>query len=753
MKTNCYVQAKLRRPASLAIMVSGLLLIAILAALVLTGGASPLNAQPAAQPNLGPAAQSVQQRAILGYIYAVERFGSGLTVVTVQDQNGEQLQLEVRDEITIVAIPGQGRSLAQDLQPGSTVAALALQRIGATNINTASDEELQLLPQMGPARTQAIVRYRSATGAFGSVSDLLNVPGITQGILDSIRPLVVVNDWLLAQQIMSKPAQAVLHFHVTGVVVRLSPSEISVLDADGNLITMVLTLGGASGISPGEPVTVAVRYDAKLDTYTAVDIDRVEGALQRLTDALAFAEAAGHTQNAVNLRLRLVDAVGRVSAALKQAVDRTPGVRQPVQSSIGDMQNILRNFGLYGPVVTVTGIVDLVDPVGGYLGITDETGLAIDLIVAEETVIRDGNVDVALNAELFGRRIMVTYDPSPDSLRAHRVELVRDTGLPSHIIEQLAASATEGEAEGTVVQTNLGATPGFIFVQLDDGTRLPLNVVPGAGYVTGLASFHGSRVAVRFDPYTFDLQYIQRSRPMSGETSISGVVIDLDLKESKEIDIAGPGGTVLTVTWVTNAELQKDSLPINPSDISVGDVVRPTSRYLASDVTFLAIRKLDLIAPVASITGPVLGVDTEAGRVTILPDNGQIVTVLVNPNGVVRDGEPDTLDSLRPGERLALGSLYNPLTSVAERIVIRPGKVARLSGTIVDRNPNDFILTVTPDGANYQLVLLVPNKPNIVNLDGDPTASFHDLQVNNRADSLIYRYDDNVVVELMVSSR
>ena len=73
---------------------------------------------------------------------------------------------------------------------------------------------------------------------------------------------------------MSKPAQAVLHFHVTGVVVRLSPSEISVLDADGNLITMVLTLGGASGISPGEPVTVAVRYDAKLDTYTAVDIDR-----------------------------------------------------------------------------------------------------------------------------------------------------------------------------------------------------------------------------------------------------------------------------------------------------------------------------------------------------------------------------------------------------------------------------------------------------------------------------------------------
>jgi hypothetical protein len=205
---------------------------------------------------------------------------------------------------------------------------------------------------------------------------------------------------------------------------------------------------------------------------------------------------------------------------------------------------------------------------------------------------------------------------------------------------------------------------------------------------------------------------------------------------------------------VTNSVVERDSFPINPSDISIGDVVRPTSRYLASDVTFLSVRQLDLISPIASITGPVLGVDANAGRVTVLPDNGQIVTVTVDAaTEVMRDGQDDTLDSVRPGERLASGSLYNPLTSRASRIVIEPAKVSRVSGTITELDRNDFIITVTPDGADYELVLLVPNKPRVVSLDGDTTASFLDLRINNRVENLIYRHDDDVVVELMVSSR
>ena len=76
-----------------------------------------------------------------------------------------------------------------------------------------------------------------------------------------------------------------------------------------------------------------------------------------------------------------------------------------------------------------------------------------------------------------------------------------------------------------------------------------------------------------------------------------------------------------------------------------------------------------------------------------------------------------------------------------------------MAGTITDLDFQDFIITVTPDGANYSLTLLVPNKPRIVTLGGDSTASFHNLRIDDRVENLVYRHDDEVVVELIATSR
>lgn len=57
------------------------------------------------------------------------------------------------------------------------------------NINTASAAELVRLPQIGPARAQAIITERQ-TRPFRSVDDLIRVPGIGPGILQQLRPLV-----------------------------------------------------------------------------------------------------------------------------------------------------------------------------------------------------------------------------------------------------------------------------------------------------------------------------------------------------------------------------------------------------------------------------------------------------------------------------------------------------------------------------------------------------------------------------------
>ncbi len=61
------------------------------------------------------------------------------------------------------------------------------------NINTATVEELQTLPKIGPKTAEAIVKYREEH-PFESVDDLLNVKGIGEKKLEQIKPYVTVGE-------------------------------------------------------------------------------------------------------------------------------------------------------------------------------------------------------------------------------------------------------------------------------------------------------------------------------------------------------------------------------------------------------------------------------------------------------------------------------------------------------------------------------------------------------------------------------
>jgi competence protein ComEA len=65
---------------------------------------------------------------------------------------------------------------------------------GLININTATVDELDELPGIGEVRAQAIVDYRNQNGPFASVDDLLAVDGISEGVLEDLRPLVTVGE-------------------------------------------------------------------------------------------------------------------------------------------------------------------------------------------------------------------------------------------------------------------------------------------------------------------------------------------------------------------------------------------------------------------------------------------------------------------------------------------------------------------------------------------------------------------------------
>ena len=72
---------------------------------------------------------------------------------------------------------------------------------GVVNLNTASPEELQLLPGVGEVRAVAIVAKRKERGGFKQVDDLLEVKGIGEAMLERMRPYVTLSGETTARKL------------------------------------------------------------------------------------------------------------------------------------------------------------------------------------------------------------------------------------------------------------------------------------------------------------------------------------------------------------------------------------------------------------------------------------------------------------------------------------------------------------------------------------------------------------------------
>lgn len=63
---------------------------------------------------------------------------------------------------------------------------------GMIDLNTATREQLDTLPRVGPAMAERIIEWREQNGRFTSVDDLQSVPGIGDKMLAALRDLVRV---------------------------------------------------------------------------------------------------------------------------------------------------------------------------------------------------------------------------------------------------------------------------------------------------------------------------------------------------------------------------------------------------------------------------------------------------------------------------------------------------------------------------------------------------------------------------------
>jgi competence protein ComEA len=71
--------------------------------------------------------------------------------------------------------------------------ALAAKQVeGIVNLNTASAEELQLLPGVGPAKVRSILAYRSLH-PFRTVDELVRIKGIGRKMVRRLRPHLTIS--------------------------------------------------------------------------------------------------------------------------------------------------------------------------------------------------------------------------------------------------------------------------------------------------------------------------------------------------------------------------------------------------------------------------------------------------------------------------------------------------------------------------------------------------------------------------------
>jgi competence protein ComEA len=86
-----------------------------------------------------------------------------------------------------VVVPGPGATGAGAASPpaaGSSPSA-------PLDLNTATAEQLDSLPGIGPVTAQKIIDYRQQHGVFHSVAELEGVPGIGDGRLAQLKGLVI----------------------------------------------------------------------------------------------------------------------------------------------------------------------------------------------------------------------------------------------------------------------------------------------------------------------------------------------------------------------------------------------------------------------------------------------------------------------------------------------------------------------------------------------------------------------------------
>ncbi|GAA4171770.1 helix-hairpin-helix domain-containing protein [Gryllotalpicola koreensis] len=183
--------------------------VAVIAGLVSGGGGAQPIAELTPSPGVGvtpaspvPTAMASVVVHVLGQVKrpgvyelpdgarVIDAIGAAGGFAAGADQGGLNLAQVLTDgEQVAVPKPGQ-MPVASD--PAGSAGGTTPAPGAKVDLNSATPEQLETLPRVGPAMAQRIIDWRTQNGRFASVDDLKNVSGIGDKTFEQLKDLVVV---------------------------------------------------------------------------------------------------------------------------------------------------------------------------------------------------------------------------------------------------------------------------------------------------------------------------------------------------------------------------------------------------------------------------------------------------------------------------------------------------------------------------------------------------------------------------------
>jgi competence protein ComEA len=118
------------------------------------------------------------------------RLPAGSRVADALERAGGTTRKAQLELVNLAAPVADGEQVVVPRRGTGAPAAVGSGASGPVHLNTATLEQLDTLPGIGPVTAQKILDYRRAHGAFGSVEELDAVSGIGPARLEELRKLV-----------------------------------------------------------------------------------------------------------------------------------------------------------------------------------------------------------------------------------------------------------------------------------------------------------------------------------------------------------------------------------------------------------------------------------------------------------------------------------------------------------------------------------------------------------------------------------